>query len=288
MTIGRRRIRNKGARPSGGVGPETEGDATDALEPPDHVEIPSDGGGRIIDISRLEALLQSKSEYLRLRERTVNELPLALFQSVAFANLRILNVRGCNLSHLPPQVIQLRHLQHLDVSDNLRIRLPSQLRKLNLQRFICSETTRMEPETWDLPYTTDLSKAYCGDRADGRRSVPSLGQLCATKVVESCSLSELDLFRDFVPTHLRRWLYPYICHECGRLGRLPVASRTRRCVIALKLVPLHFSVCSLDCLDTLQQTFVFEDELNKEKRLARQAKFGGASTILSSVPTNGR
>lgn len=235
----------------------------------------------MIKVDRLQELLQSGHEYLRLKEPRVTALPLALCELPCFANLRILNLRGCNLTSLPPQITRLRLLQHLDVTDNHRLRLPSQLAKLNLQRFLCSPSLLDTPETWDVPYTPDLCSTYCGDRR--YKALPSLTQAAATAVLEEASLTELDDLRDDVPPHLLSWLYPHVCHECGRRGHVPIATRVRKAVIAFKLVPLHYSVCSPTCLDRLQDTFRLDDLLNLEKRAARQAKFGLTGTSQHNI-----
>ena len=50
----------------------------------------------MVKVERLQQLLQSGHEYLRLKESKITTLPLAFFELPAFENLRILNLRGCN------------------------------------------------------------------------------------------------------------------------------------------------------------------------------------------------
>ncbi|ORY85692.1 hypothetical protein BCR37DRAFT_247485 [Protomyces lactucae-debilis] len=203
---------------------------------------------------------QTTADYLRISG--IRWLPLGF--CTYFSDLRILNLKGCALIQLPYNFDMLQQLQYLDVSGNPNLALPASLLKCTkLQRLICSPALLETPSSWHLPWI-DLEK-----------TVPRLGTLCCKSILLECDIDDLD----WLNVHLRQeaLMTPLHelkrCYECNTLGHLP-ASRTRIATVALRRVPLHFSVCSSRCLHQLQATMRLEDALNEEKRTLRLTKFG--------------
>lgn len=267
-TATHRSIRDRGASKSQSraniVSQETRNDDDEEEE---------DAISQVIPISAIRSQRQdSDSDYLRLRALS-GSLPLGFFAHESFQGLRILNLRGCKLKSLPPQIIQLSKLRYLDISDIPRIELPCQLSRLNIQRILFSSDLLDVAENFWQPYEPFLGKNYCGDSTSER--ISKLSRMAAKALIDACSLPELDEVRESLPAHLSDYVVPSICSECGSIGRKIVASRVRNAVVAFQSLPLHFPVCSVACLELLQASWTLEDALNKEKRLLRQQKFGG-------------
>ncbi|CCG80574.1 protein of unknown function [Taphrina deformans PYCC 5710] len=235
-----------------------------------------------ITIESLLYLQGTEKEYLRLKGIR-GHLPLSFYCHVDFKNLRILNLRNCKISALHAQIANLKHLKHLDISGNDDIKLPAQLAKCNLTRFIYSPSLLKQRENHHLPYNTSLNKDYCGDRRED--AIPRLSRLAAQTVIDLCSMDELDELRQCVPNHLRDHLLPNVCAECGSVGRAIVATRVRNAVIAFNTVPVHYSLCSPICLERIQATWKLEEILNNEKRALRMQKFGrtNAAEIMTGM-----
>lgn len=225
----------------------------------------------VVAIEDILSQQTGEQEYLRLKGLR-GHLPLAFFSHPAFSNLRILNLRGCDIRSLPPQIRQLRHLKHLDVTGNDRLRLPAQLLKLNLQRFLFPISLQNLSEDSMLSFNPVLTRSYCGDKTFDR--FPRLSRLAAKAIVSDCTLEELDELREYVPSHLKDYLLPNVCSECGSVGEKIVATRVRKGVIAFNQLPLHYALCSPICLERIQETWRLEELLNNEKRALRLQKFG--------------
>lgn len=225
-----------------------------------------------VPIETILAQCGSDREYLRLRS-VRGDLPLSFYEHDDLRQVRILNLRGCDLTTLHPRIVRLRSLKYLDVSENPRIRLPAQLARCNLTRFAFSpDTVTRVRENHRVPYTPRLNRDYCGDLTHER--MPRLSHLAARAVVDACSAEELDDLRERVPAHLRDSLLPTLCAECGAVGRRIVATRVRNAVVAFNTVPLHYTLCSPTCLARIQQVWALEEILNDEKRALRLQKFG--------------
>lgn len=210
-------------------------------------------------------------EYLRLRAMK-GQLPFAFFAHPAFENLRILNLRDCKLKNLPPEISLLTKLRYLDITGMPHIELPFQLSRLNLQRILCSPELFEVAENFSMPYEPHLTKHYCGDRV--AEAVAKLSRLAAEVLVRTCTLAEIDELREALPLHLNEHVVPQVCAECGSLGRKIVATRVRKTMVAFHSLPLRYPLCSVRCLQLLQDSWELENVLNREKRLLRQQKFG--------------
>lgn len=209
-------------------------------------------------------------EYLRLRN-VAGHLPLSFYAH--FQDLRILNLRNCDIKALDAQITQLTQLRHVDVSGNKQIRLPSQLSRCNLTRLVHSPSLMQQSENDKVPYSPILNKQYCGDKVV--HSPPRLARLAAQVIIHACcDLEELEEVKGMVPVHLRTYLNPAICAECGSVGRRIVATRVRNAVVAFHTVPLHYDLCSPTCLARIQEVWKLEELLNNEKRALRLQKFG--------------
>ncbi|KNZ74653.1 Protein lap1 [Termitomyces sp. J132] len=70
---------------------------------------------------------------LFLSNNNISVIPLSLFRSGNLENLTILSLRNNKLTHIPPEIVQLRGLEELSIGQN-RIRyLPAEMLQMNLK-----------------------------------------------------------------------------------------------------------------------------------------------------------
>lgn len=236
---------------------------------------------RAISLSEILAQWTGDEAYLRLKNLS-GHLPLSLFTHPRFQHLRVLNLRGSHIRALPPQIIHLKHLRHLDISGNTGINLPAQLTKLSLTRFVHT-IKEMDTQNYMVPYTTKLCKSYIGDRKYHKlqKLISMAAKSLIREEIES-SPDDLDIL-EYVPRHLHDLLVPRVCAECGDLITVPVATRIKHGIVGFTSVPLTYTLCSPTCLSRIQEMWKLEDQLNAEKRALRALKFGSVPAAQYST-----
>lgn len=225
-----------------------------------------------IPLARLLSLYDAgNASYLRIKN--VNgTLPPSFFDDPRVADLRVLNLRDCNVAHVPWHIIRMRGLRYLDITGNHRITLSWKLARMNLQRLLVSPSLLNVEENYMVPYSTQLSTSYCGDSK--WRRVSTLADLAAETMSAEFRLTELDEMRTLVPSYLAAYFTPEQCAECGIISHKMVARRVRKAVVSFCTVPLMYTLCSPSCLKRIQKTWQLEEQLNTEKRALRFLKFG--------------